>query len=97
MANQPWLDEVRERLARQALPPSYIQRFMEELSDHLEDIKELDEDWRLVAPKRGTIVQLLLFDVLPASTTNAVLGAAGHGRVWFMPRSREKSQLQLAS
>ena len=40
MANQPWLDEVRRRLAKHALPPSYIQRFVEELSDHLEDFKE---------------------------------------------------------
>ena len=40
MCNQPWLDRVRERLARQALPPAYIRRFMEELSDHLEDLKE---------------------------------------------------------
>ena len=40
MGNQPWLDRVRERLARQALPPAYIRRFTEELSDHLEDLKE---------------------------------------------------------
>jgi hypothetical protein len=40
MANQRWLDEVRERLARQALPPAYIRRFMEELSDHFQDITE---------------------------------------------------------
>jgi magnesium-transporting ATPase (P-type) len=40
MDSQPWLDRVRQRLARQALPPSYIQRFIEELADHLEDLKE---------------------------------------------------------
>ncbi|MGO9112275.1 MAG: HAAS signaling domain-containing protein [Thermoguttaceae bacterium] len=40
MDSQPWLDRVRERLARQALPPSYVQRFLEELTDHLEDLKE---------------------------------------------------------
>lgn len=40
MGNQPWLDRVRERLVRQALPSAYIRRFMEELSDHLEDLKE---------------------------------------------------------
>jgi hypothetical protein len=40
MANQPWLDEVRQRLAKQALPASYIQRFVSELCDHLEDLKE---------------------------------------------------------
>jgi hypothetical protein len=40
MANISWIDEVRQRLARHALPPAYIRRFMEELSDHLEDLKE---------------------------------------------------------
>jgi hypothetical protein len=40
MANRPWLDDVRARLARHALPRSYIQRFTEELSDHLEDLME---------------------------------------------------------
>ena len=40
MANQPWLDEVRERLAWHALPPAYIRRFMEELFDHFQDITE---------------------------------------------------------
>jgi hypothetical protein len=40
MANQAWLDEVRERLANEALPPAYIRRFTEELADHLQDITE---------------------------------------------------------
>ncbi len=40
MANPSWLDDVRKRLARQLLPPSYVQRFIEELSDHLDDLKE---------------------------------------------------------
>jgi hypothetical protein len=40
MANQAWLDEVRARLANYALPPAYIRRFMDELSDHLQDITE---------------------------------------------------------
>ena len=40
MGDQLWLDRVRERLARQALPSAYIRRFTEELSDHLEDLKE---------------------------------------------------------
>lgn len=31
---------MRERLVKHALPPSYIQRFVAELSDHLEDLKE---------------------------------------------------------
>lgn len=40
MGSQPWLDRVREWLAKHALPPSYVQRFMEELRDHLDDLKE---------------------------------------------------------
>jgi hypothetical protein len=40
MANLPWLDEVRKRLAQSNLPPTYIWRFMEELSDHFQDITE---------------------------------------------------------
>jgi hypothetical protein len=40
MANLSWIDDVRQQLARHALPPAYIRRFMEELSDHLEDLKE---------------------------------------------------------
>jgi hypothetical protein len=40
MDSQPWLSRVRKRLAKHALPPSYVQRFMEELADHLADLKE---------------------------------------------------------
>ena len=40
MANLPWLNEVLGRLAKHALPPTYVQRFAEELSDHLEDFTE---------------------------------------------------------
>ena len=40
MDNQPWLDSVREQLARHNLPPSYVQRFTEELGDHLDDVNE---------------------------------------------------------
>jgi hypothetical protein len=40
MANRPWPDEVLGQLAKHALPPSYVRRFMEELSDHYQDIME---------------------------------------------------------
>ena len=40
MANQPWLDRMRRQLVENNLPPAYIRRFMEELSDHYEDITE---------------------------------------------------------
>jgi len=39
MATSSWLDDVQKRLLRQGLPPSYVQRFMEELTDHLDDLK----------------------------------------------------------
>ncbi|MGD9127281.1 MAG: hypothetical protein PVH19_07855 [Planctomycetia bacterium] len=40
MANRQWLEAVQRQLADSKLPSAYIQRFMEELSDHLEDLKE---------------------------------------------------------
>ncbi len=40
MAGQPWLDAVRNALDRRALPPDYVERFVQELSDHLEDLTE---------------------------------------------------------
>lgn len=53
MVNRPWLDEVRWRLMRHALPPSYIQRFVEELSDHLEDLKEENMDTEAAYSRLG--------------------------------------------
>lgn len=53
MVKQPWLDEVRWRLTRHALPPSYIQRFVEELSDHLEDLKEENMDTDAACSRLG--------------------------------------------
>jgi hypothetical protein len=40
--NQPWLNRVRRQLAENNLPPNYIRRFMDELSDHFQDIMEED-------------------------------------------------------
>ena len=40
MDSQPWLDAVRQSLARQRLPSEYVQRLLEELTDHLADLKE---------------------------------------------------------
>jgi hypothetical protein len=40
MANLPWFEEVRERLLRRGLPPTYVQRFVAELADHFHDLKE---------------------------------------------------------
>jgi hypothetical protein len=40
MGKPPWLDEVLRRLQRHALPTNYVKRFVDELSDHLEDLKE---------------------------------------------------------
>lgn len=40
MGNQDWLDKVQEQLARHDLAPSYVQRLLEELGDHLEDLQD---------------------------------------------------------
>jgi hypothetical protein len=40
MDNRLWFDNLRKQLIRYDLPRSYIQRFMEEVTDHLEDLKE---------------------------------------------------------
>lgn len=40
MANRRWLEELREQFSHHALPPSYIERLVEELSDHFNDIME---------------------------------------------------------
>ena len=58
MAKRPWLDEVRGRLAKHGLPPAYVQRFVQELSDHFDDLKEenmgteVDVSSRLGEPER---------------------------------------------
>lgn len=38
MVNPPWLEELREKLVGQGLPPLYIERLVQELSDHYDDI-----------------------------------------------------------
>ncbi len=40
MASRPWLDDVQKRLAGHGLPPSYVQRLVQELSDHFDDLTE---------------------------------------------------------
>ena len=40
MANRQWLEQLKRQLAEKRLPSTYIQRFMEELSDHFEDLTE---------------------------------------------------------
>jgi hypothetical protein len=40
MASPPWLEELRGRLKQQALPPRYVERLLQELSDHFHDIQE---------------------------------------------------------
>ncbi len=58
MDNPPWLDRVRKQLARHDLPPSYVQRFVEELGDHLKDLEEegmeADASSRLGEPEQVT-------------------------------------------
>jgi hypothetical protein len=40
MENRRWLDELRVQLSQKRLPPEYVARLMEELSDHYVDIQE---------------------------------------------------------
>ena len=40
MASLPWFDEVAERMTARRLPQVYIERFVGELADHFEDLKE---------------------------------------------------------
>lgn len=53
MANQAWLDKVRQQLAKHALPPAYIRRFMDELSDHLQDLTEENMSTESAASRLG--------------------------------------------
>jgi hypothetical protein len=40
MGKRLWFEDLHRRLIRHDLPRSYVQRFMEEVTDHLEDLKE---------------------------------------------------------
>lgn len=40
MASQPWFRELQARLASQGLPRHYVQRLVEEMTDHFQDLKE---------------------------------------------------------
>ena len=40
MGNRPWFEDLRRRLIRHGLPHGYVRRFMEEVTDHLEDLRE---------------------------------------------------------
>lgn len=40
MASPPWLEEVRQRLVKHSLPPTYIRGFIAELTDHFHDLTE---------------------------------------------------------
>jgi hypothetical protein len=40
MVSLPWLDDVVVRMAGRGLPPAYVARLTEELSDHLQDLME---------------------------------------------------------
>jgi hypothetical protein len=40
MGNRPWFEDLRRRLVRHGLPHGYVRRFVEEVTDHLEDLKE---------------------------------------------------------
>lgn len=59
MDAQPWLENLRRELAHKNLPPFYVERIVEELSDHLTDFMEdrmsTDaKDLRSVVARLGT-------------------------------------------
>lgn len=37
---KPWLDEIEQQLVKNRLPTTYIRRFMDELTDHFQDVTE---------------------------------------------------------
>jgi hypothetical protein len=39
MVGPPWLEELREQVKQQGLPPQYVERLLQELSDHFQDIQ----------------------------------------------------------
>lgn len=65
MSDQPWLNSVRRRLARQALPSAYAERFMEELGDHLDDLREeseqIDPSSRLGQPEEVAAAAVITY------------------------------------
>lgn len=44
MSDPRWLEEIRSTLARQGLPPEYVDRLVQELADHAEDIGDADPE-----------------------------------------------------
>jgi hypothetical protein len=40
MVGPAWREELKEELVRQGLPPAYIERLVQELCDHLDDVME---------------------------------------------------------
>ncbi len=63
--NPSWLDLVRQRLAKHVLPPNYVERVVEELADHLEDLKkenaEADTYSRLGDPEQVAEAAVVTF------------------------------------
>lgn len=43
MASPPWLEELREQVKQQGLPPHYVERLLHELSDHFQDLQKEEE------------------------------------------------------
>jgi len=40
VANQPWLEQFRAQLGKEKLPAAYVERLVEEISDHWQDLRE---------------------------------------------------------
>ena len=39
MGSPSWLEAMREQLQQEGLPPQYVERLLQELSDHFQDIQ----------------------------------------------------------
>ena len=55
MASPAWREALRQELARQGLPPGYVERLVQELCDHFDDTKEenMSMDDSLAAERVG--------------------------------------------
>ncbi len=51
MVNPAWREELKEQLVRQGLPPPYIERLVQELTDHFTDV--LEEGTGMAAERVG--------------------------------------------
>ena len=57
MPGRAWLEALRGDLARRGLPAGYVERFLQELGDHIEDLFQEQEE-RMRTEAHGTVSEL---------------------------------------